>query len=229
MFAKRIELSRRFGQIGLVMTGIPRRPHELGKSLLFLGTLRHAGWQRSAHARRAVDEAGDPLPWLTYPAIAWLRSRKHRINSVLEFGAGGSTLWFARMGSRVVAIEHNRGWAEELEAMLSRDAVRLVHVPGDETGYLGGLDEIPGETFDLVLIDGIHRAASAKAALRFMSDAALLCLDDSQRCEYAPIIAELHALGYRSIGFVGFAPIVEEEKETRFFSRRLDQWMDGAS
>jgi hypothetical protein len=229
MFTRNTEFNRRFRQIGLVVSGIPRGPREFGKSLLFLGMLRRAGWQRSAHARRSVDAAGDPLPWLTYPAITWLRSRVDRIDSVLEFGAGGSTLWFANIGSRVVSIEHDRGWVEELRARFDLDGVRLVRVPEDETGYLSGLDEVSGERFDLVLIDGIHRVASAKAALRVMSEGALLCLDDSQRREYGPIIAELHALGYRSIGFVGFAPIVEEEKETRFFSRRLDQWMDGAS
>jgi hypothetical protein len=212
----------------LAAAGVPRGGREFAKSLLALGSLRELGWQLSAQQRRSLDAEGSPIPWLTYPAVAWLAGRAELIRSVLEFGAGGSTAWFAGIGAEVLAIEHDEDWIQELRSRIDAPGVRIVHASADEVGYLRGLDAAGGMTFDLVVVDGIHRAACATAASRFMHETSLLCLDDSQRPEYAEVAAALHADGWRSIGFYGFAPIVSDLKETRFFSRRLDVWMDGA-
>lgn len=41
---------------------------------------------RSAIKQAAVDSSGDPIPWFTYPAIDFLRTRRYDGKRVLEFG-----------------------------------------------------------------------------------------------------------------------------------------------
>jgi hypothetical protein len=41
------------------------------RSLTVLSSLRRLGWQKSIR-RGPVDAAGDPIPWITYPAIDWI-------------------------------------------------------------------------------------------------------------------------------------------------------------
>lgn len=215
-------------QIALALKGLPRGPRECTKSLLALSQLRALGWQRSSAARRSLDANGSPLPWLTYSALEWLSGRMSRIATVLEFGAGGSTLWFARMGAEVTSLEHSRWWIRELSAKNVESSVRVVPVTQDEPGYLQGLERVENKAFDLVLIDGPYRAACARACFDYVGDSSLICLDDSQRPEYEQVITHFHDAGFCSLGFVGFAPIVAERKETRFFSRRLNDWLDGS-
>jgi len=209
-----------------LVDGIPRSPRELVKSLVVLGGLRELGWQRSSRERRSVTRDGVPTPWLTYPALAWLSGRVSRIHTVIEFGAGASTLWFLANGAQVVSIEHDEAWLRELEAMLPSANRELVRVTPDEAGYLQGLDRADVGRFDLVLVDGLHREACVRAVMPTLRPDSLLCLDDSQRLEYASSIETLHRAGFKSIGFRGFAPIVGEYKETRFFSRALNDWLD---
>lgn len=211
----------------LLVGGIPQRPRELLKSAVVLGALRELGWQRSSRERRSVDHEGTPMPWLTYPALDWLAGRAHRLASVVEFGAGASTLWFLANGAKVTSIEHDDAWVQELRPTLP-DGCELVQVPADEAGYVRGVDRAGLGAFDLALVDGLHRGACVRAVLPHLKPSSLLCLDDSQRPAYAAIIDELHRDGFRSIGFRGLAPIVAEVKETRFFSRSLDEWMDPA-
>jgi hypothetical protein len=214
-------------KMGLAASGIPLTPRELAKSMLLLGTLRRAGWQRSSRERRSVDSLGEALPWLTYSAVAWLAGRVDRIHSVLEFGAGASTEWFAGRVRHVVSIEHDNGWADEVERRVPRERVEILRVAAAESGYIGGLVHTHDMTFDLVVVDGLHRTAAVRAARTHMTERSLLCLDDSQRIEYDGITRELHRDGFRSFALSGLAPIVADEKETRFFSRCLDWWMDG--
>jgi predicted O-methyltransferase YrrM len=37
------------------------------------------------------------------------------IRNVLEFGAGYSTIWFAQQGCRVVTVEHDQHWIDQVE------------------------------------------------------------------------------------------------------------------
>ncbi len=211
-----------------VLRGLPRSPRELGKSLVVLATLRAIGWQRSSADRQPVNADGNPLPWFSYPAIRWLEGRLDRIASVLEFGACGSTIWFAEHRIWVASLEHDRRWLADVEARTTAALPRpqLVAVSPSEEGYAHGVAGLGNVTFDLVVVDGIHRRSCAAIARDQVGEHGLVCLDDSQRPEYADIVASLHDAGFTSIGFHGLSPIVGEEKETRFFSRHLANWMD---
>ena len=55
------------------------------------------------------------LPWISYGALKYLESYLKSPMSVLEFGCGGSTLYFSRKVSRVISIEDNKEWYEIME------------------------------------------------------------------------------------------------------------------
>ena len=63
------------------------------------------GHARSSLVRRAVAPSGAPLPWLTYPAIDLLANVDVVGRSVLEFGAGQSTLWWLSHGAEVISFD----------------------------------------------------------------------------------------------------------------------------
>ncbi len=100
------------------------------------------------------------LPWLTYPAIAELSSFLTEQHRVLEWGAGGSTRYFASRVGRVYSKETDSHWFELLQHEISHEPhVTLSYEPlerdtnGDfnPTQYLS----LPAEDFSVFLIDGI--------------------------------------------------------------------------
>jgi hypothetical protein len=73
-------------------------------------------WQGSRLAGASPLAAG--IPWINYPALEWLKARKLRGARVLEWGSGGSTLFFARRAKRLISVEHDALWhARVLEAV----------------------------------------------------------------------------------------------------------------
>src|SRR5688572_13130708 len=86
-----------------------------------------SGHFRSSLKRAAVSKDGRPLPWYTYPCIDFLKARSFNDKSVLEFGGGHSTLWWAARAKDVVTIDGNAGWYERLKSQVPAN-VDLHHV-----------------------------------------------------------------------------------------------------
>jgi len=72
---------------------------------------------------------------------------------VFEFGSGGSTLWFARLATRLVSIEDDAEWYKAIAAaLLTRTGECCVHLRKVETAQLP--DAIDGTgLWDLVFVD----------------------------------------------------------------------------
>ena len=83
------------------------------------------GWLRSFRVGRPVDVAGNPVPWIAYPAIRFLETRVGADLKVFEYGAGNSTLWWAKRVARVISCESDAAWAEEVRASLPGNAFAL--------------------------------------------------------------------------------------------------------
>src|SRR2546423_6005291 len=52
------------------------------------------GYLKSAAAMRSIDAAGNPLPWITYPAIEFLKQLDLSDKTVFEYGCGGGAPLF---------------------------------------------------------------------------------------------------------------------------------------
>jgi hypothetical protein len=104
----------------------------------------------------AVDAAGRPVPWYTYPAIEYLGQFDWRAASVFEFGSGNSTRFWAARAKRVCAVESDPDWHGALAAQ-AIPALEIFLRP-DKTGYVACLAEQRAK-FDLIIVDGRWRRA----------------------------------------------------------------------
>jgi len=64
----------------------------------------------------------------------------------LEWGAGGSTLYFSKIVSSYVSIEHDKSWYDKLTSQID-DNVELLHVPTHDEKFDDELDE---NAFDIL-------------------------------------------------------------------------------
>lgn len=119
-------------------------------------------------------------PWLTPEANRVLDAVLSGRERVLEFGCGGSTLFFARRAAHVLGIETSPAWLERtrraLDARGLADRAELRRVKAG-----GGLGLPEGARFDLVLVDGGDRLAAAEAAADLLAPGGWLVVDNINR------------------------------------------------
>jgi hypothetical protein len=187
-------------------------------SLKRIGPLREDGWFRSFREEACVDADGNPLPWMTYPAIEFLGKRIRREMSVFEFGCGESTLWWASRVNEVVSVEHDKDWHGKI-ARRAPGNVSLFHI---ELAYGGAYSRKImeyKERFDIVIIDGRDRVHCAMNSLKALKPDGIIVWDNSDRKEYEAGYAFLMEHGFRKIEFTGFTPMINMKSETGVFYR----------
>ena len=101
------------------------------------------------------------LPWFSYAAIDFLASYLQPHMKVCEYGAGGSTLFFAKEVLWVYSIENNPYWYQLVSERLAQKRIRNVELvlrpfdfknpDGFQTSdYLWAM---PDQSFDVIVID----------------------------------------------------------------------------
>jgi|GEM_PF-749684 predicted O-methyltransferase YrrM len=116
---------------------------------------------------------------------------------VLEFGSGGSTIWFSTYTSNLVSIEHDPKWYEKVKTELKSDpAFNSVDLKFLSKPYYSVCDEFPDEYFDLILVDGRNRVRCAENSIRILKKGGILMLDDAQRPYYHRVHRLLHDWEY---------------------------------
>ncbi len=170
------------------------------------------GHQRSRTVQKAVDAAGHPLPWLTYPAIEYLDHLDLSGCRLLETGAGQGTLYWARRVAQVMVVEHDPVWGQQVKSALPDNAT-IVMGDSDEV-YLRAVSEAPGR-FQIIVIDGKLRRRCAEIALPKLSDTGMIILDNA---EWYPNTAKLlREAGLIEVDFHGFGPVVDFKWTTSLF------------
>ena len=162
-------------------------------------------WRASLSDRSSdLLEAG--VPWLTYPAIRFLRARVRSDWRVFEFGSGGSSVFLADRVAELVSVEHDEAWHAKIVAgghRDGRDQWTLLLVPPEsgaspgafasaKEGWAGlsferycrSIEASAGSGFDLVLVDGRARPDCLALAAARLRPGGYLVLDDSQRARY---------------------------------------------
>lgn len=134
-------------------------------------------------------------PFLAPGAIRFLDAALPRDGVGLEWGSGRSTQWFAQRLGRVVVVEHDQAWFEQVQQQLDAAGIRnvdyrlipLEHAPEIPTQpvyapmprYVRLAEEFPDAFFDFVEVDGHYRQACARAALSKIKPGGLLLVDDT--------------------------------------------------
>lgn len=118
-----------------------------------------------------------------------------RATRVLELGSGKSTVLAASLGCHVVALEHEVYYATKTRELLIayREEADVRWAPIVD-GWYDRTALIPGEVFDLVLVDGplgsIGREQALPFLLSFLTPSAVLIVDDANRaCERRMVVA----------------------------------------
>lgn len=211
---------------------LPHQPAAAKRALALLATLHDLGWHRSAASGAPVSADGQPIPWYTYPAVLWLEPRLRSTDSIFEYGAGNSSLWYAARAGRVVSVEHNATWAATVQRRAPANATVLQRAcRGDGTTappddpYVTAISEFDGEPFDVVVVDGQSRVTCTEFVLPRLGASSLLILDNSDRPAYAPALAALSAAGMERIDFAGPVPGSGRLSWTSVFSQDLDRWL----
>ena len=153
------------------------------------------------------------LPWIAFRAIDLLERFVRPGCRVLEWGCGGSTLYFADRGCHVLSIEHEPEWASIVHRKLTPDQRERVEIqihdaPTNIEAYRTStyVSSPLGQLFDLVLVDGFtdyhgaHRNLCFETAERVIGANALILLDDSWMF---PPINNSNAVWIRTLAGVG--------------------------
>lgn len=121
-------------------------------------------------------------PWLTSGAINFLKGYLRHNDFGLEWGSGRSTIWFAKRVNRLISIETNPTWYNKVQATLQDDNLQnatLRFVAAEPySEYLKECADIPEDSLDFVLIDGIHRHLAATVSIPLLKEGGLLIIDN---------------------------------------------------
>lgn len=154
-----------------------------------------SAWARLPRSVWARLSGADPVePWMVPAAVERLDELIQPTWSVLEFGSGASTAWYAARAARVVSLEDDASWYEGVRTLVrvlaSRNCdLRLVAVSDFPTIA----SEFPPGAFDLVVVDcneapGVSRADCAAAARPLIKSGGRVVVDDSDVPEFQPML-----------------------------------------
>lgn len=169
-------------------------------------------WQRSLNSQ--ASPLTDEQPWLTFAAIQFLEKTLRKDMRVYEYGAGGSTLFFAKRVKEVISVEHDQIWSDKIFEVIKKRNYHnsLIHLvepttnefllgqdPSEPNSYISSLDlftnqyfkdyainidNYPDGYFDVVLIDGRARPSCFKHAITKVKEGGFLILDNAERPHY---------------------------------------------
>ncbi|MEO5894411.1 MAG: SAM-dependent methyltransferase [Vicinamibacterales bacterium] len=180
------------------------------------------GHLRSAARAAAIDASGEPVPWLTYPAIEYVGRLDLSGKSVFEYGCGNSTRYWGREAGNVVSVEHEKEFYQLIAPQLPSNCELAFRSPAQV--YVAALAEYSarrGRGFDVIVIDGHSRVRCAEGAAQHLAPGGMIILDNSDWFPEAG--AHLRAAGLIEVSFTGFAPISDFTSMTSiYFHRSFD-------
>ena len=99
----------------LLRYGHPRR---FRAALGLLTSTSREPWLNTIGVDFDEIKPGQALPWITFPSIDYLLERISPDMTVLEYGAGFSTIWWAERVAKVTSLERHATWAGKVQSKL---------------------------------------------------------------------------------------------------------------
>jgi len=187
-------------------------------SLYHCGYLKDMGFFESVRKKDSIDKDGNPIPWITYPAIEFLKTRLNKSMEVSEYGCGNSTLWLAKRVKSVISIEHNKSWFEKVNKIKPKNVTLILKElnSGDYSREILNYYN----SFDIIVIDGRDRVKCVKNSLNALKENGVVVWDDSDRKDYEKGYAFLKRNGFQRIDFWGIGATVAIKFCTSIFYRK---------
>lgn len=180
------------------------------------GYLNSVGWFKAFDNQQAVDGNGQPIPWVTYSFIDFIKPRLTKDLSIFEYGSGNSTLFYAKNVRRVVSVEHDEAWHRKIVKEKAENAEMIfckLDTDGEYSKKAASLDE----KFDIIIVDGRDRVNCCKHGINGLSESGVIVLDDSERASYNEARIFLKQNGFKELSFSGISPGLFYEKATSVF------------
>ena len=134
------------------------------------------------------------IPYMNETEIVHLMKYINRNTRMLEVGGGTSTIFFSKFVKRLVTVEHNKKWGNEILSTLQRTRRGnwTLHIaepnfpqqhpfqpaqPGQFDRYINHLKSLE-ETFDVILIDGRDRVRSVEATVDKLKTGGYMIIHD---------------------------------------------------
>lgn len=234
-----MSLLQRTSNLGSFLTW-PRMKAVFG---LLSSDTRHE-WIRTVNTPHLSMAPIDKIyPWFSFPSIDYLAKLSLPHMSVLEFGCGYSTIWWAQRAFRVTSIERSPHWIAEVREALSMNGITNVElIPF--SGFAGtteeeikvGCDPIrlepniqryvqagqgKKELYDIIVVDDVFRNEVASAAITQLRPGGMLVLDDSERERYRPTFDLFKSMGWSFASFYGATPYHFHEKQTTIWHKPI--------
>ena len=187
-------------------------------SLKVSGILKEDGWFRSFSEESSIDADENPLPWYTYPAIHFIKNRLMKDMTVFEYGCGFSTLWWADRVQRVVSVEHDEKWYNQIKKLIPEN-VELNLIKLDPIGSYQNKISDYHNMFDIIILDGRERVKCSYNSIDALKENGIIIWDNSDREEYIDGYQFLHNKRFKKIEFVGISPMFTIKSETGIFYR----------
>ncbi len=155
-------------------------------------------------------------PWLVHTAVNWLAVYLRKLKElsvtlvppvrILEWGCGGSTLWYANRSIRLTSIEHSLKWRRDMAVKadhFNTFNIDHIYIPckgakGCFKAYAEFVKDFDEATFDLVNVDGRARVRCVEQVLmhRLVKPGGILVLDNSERGYYSAALQMLTNSGW---------------------------------
>lgn len=191
----------------------------------------------------------DGIPWITFPAIDRLNKIIRPDMEVFEYGSGGSTLFWARRVGNITSVEHDRGWFEKMQGLLSsgqpgniryqlfepqedpdfqkkdfRNPEDYISSGKDFYGknfesYVKSIDTYPDGHFDIIVVDGRARPSCIRHALPKLKKDGWLLIDNSDRSYYLEPFS-FEKPDWKTYTLDGPVPFMKEFSRTSLFQKR---------
>lgn len=196
-----------------------RKKYKLNSSITEL--FKKYGYFKSIELDACVDGEGNAVPWYNYPVIEYLKQLDFSDKRIFEFGCGNSSIWWANRAKEVISVEHDLEWYTTRKS-LEQQNLKL-NLRQDEENYCNCILEQPG-SFDVIIVDGIHRDACVDNALKKLSPNGMIIFDNTDRVsefkEYKDGIVKLNQANLLQVDFIGIAPIIDYVTTTSIFFTR---------
>lgn len=170
--------------------------------------------------QRLLNTSRETGPWMVGGAVRRLNQLMQNDWAVLELGSGRSTEWYARRSNRVLSLESDRSWLEDVVGALDRAGLSHATVEYTSGDYMvERVRRLPAQTIDVVIVDcdSASRLDCVVAARDKVRPGGYLVLDDSDREEWRGADAVL--AGWHVERFTGMKPTPLVATETSIFRR----------
>lgn len=181
--------------------------------------LNSTGFILSHQLIEPVDAKSNAIPWMNYAFVELLNERLNKDMRMFEYGAGFSSLYFAKRVKDVVSIEYDKAWESKLRELLKPCLNHKLIVEPVGEKYIGAAAS-EERAFDVVLVDGRERVACFKNGLEALSENGVIILDDSDREEYQEAFEIARANGFRHLRISGLKPFSFKREESTLFYRK---------